>query len=87
MAEREPECDEILRAVESYLDGEVEAPAAAEIEGHLKDCHPCMDRADFRRHLKALVHDKCAESDLPPGLADRLREALRSPEAGAASDV
>jgi hypothetical protein len=46
-----------------------------------------MDRAEFRRHLKELIHDRCVESDLPPGLAERIRASLGPREAGTPTDA
>ena len=55
MPESEPECTETLLEVEAFLDGEVDPALATRIRGHLGDCSPCMDRAEFRKHLKELV--------------------------------
>ena len=73
MADCGPDCEETLREIEAYLDGEVEAPQATAIEIHLADCNPCMDRAEFRQHLKDLVHDRCREAE-PEGLRDKVLE-------------
>jgi mycothiol system anti-sigma-R factor len=81
MADCGPNCEETLREIESYLDGEVDAPQATEIAIHLADCNPCMDRAEFRKHLKTLVHDRCRETE-PEGLRDKVLEAIRSRETG-----
>jgi mycothiol system anti-sigma-R factor len=87
MVECGPECEEILKGIEAYLDGESGGAAIEAIELHLSDCHPCMDRTEFRRHLKELVHDRCVESELPPGLADRIRASLGAREAGSPTDA
>lgn len=74
-------CEETLREVERFLDGELEEGAQVDIQVHLSNCHPCMERTEFRKHLKALVHDKCAERKLPDGLGDRIRDLIATYEA------
>ncbi len=73
MPEYEPDCTETLLEVEAYLDGEVDQALAGRIGQHLTDCSPCMDRAEFRKHLKELVQSKCAESDVPETLRERIK--------------
>ena len=57
MREREcgPDCTETLLEVEAYLDGEVDPDLATRITDHLSGCSPCLDRAEFRKHLKEIV--------------------------------
>lgn len=73
-------CEETLREVGRFLDGELEEGTRGDIQRHLADCHPCMERADFRKHLKELVHDRCTEKQVPDGLQDRIRDLIASYE-------
>jgi mycothiol system anti-sigma-R factor len=79
MRECEPECTETLLEVEAYLDGEVDPALAGRIKQHLGDCSPCMDRAEFRRHLKSLVRDRCTERSVPDSLVTRIQELIDEP--------
>jgi mycothiol system anti-sigma-R factor len=79
MSEFEPECTETLLEVEAFLDGEVDPALATRIRGHLGDCSPCMDRAEFRKHLKELVQSKCIEREVPDALLDRIRQLIADP--------
>jgi mycothiol system anti-sigma-R factor len=79
MPECEPECTETLLEVEAYLDGEVDPSLAKRIDTHLSDCSPCMDRAEFRKHLKELVHDKCTERAVPDSLLTRIHQLIDEP--------
>ncbi|HLB38907.1 MAG TPA: mycothiol system anti-sigma-R factor [Actinomycetota bacterium] len=79
MRECEPECTETLLEVEAYLDGEVDAALAGRITEHLSDCSPCMDRAEFRRHLKDLVQSKCEERAVPDVLRERIQHLIADP--------
>ena len=78
MAECGPNCEETLEELERFLDGELDELTEGQVTHHLSDCNPCMGRAEFRKHVKDLVHEKCAERSLPPGLSDRIQELLRS---------
>jgi mycothiol system anti-sigma-R factor len=75
-----PECLEALSEIEAYLDGEVEVSTRVQIEQHLGGCNPCMDKAEFRRHVKELVHERCAERSAPPELTARIEALIRSHE-------
>lgn len=83
MAECGPNCEETLKEIERFLDGELDPLVEGQVTYHLSDCNPCMQRTEFRRHVKDLVHDKCAERDLPPGLAERIEELLGADDAPA----
>ncbi len=72
-----PDCQEALREVERFLDGELEATLHVRIEEHLSACSPCMQRAEFRRHLKILVSSKCAESEVPAVFETRIIRMIR----------
>ena len=54
-----PGCMEALKEVERLLDGELEGELRINVEKHLSGCSPCMDRAEFRRHLKVMIAAKC----------------------------
>jgi mycothiol system anti-sigma-R factor len=74
-----PDCQETLREVERFLDGELELEAAlhVRIEEHLSACSPCMERAEFRRHLKILVSRKCVQSEVPAAFETRILRMIR----------
>lgn len=75
------ECQEILRQVEVYLDGELPAEEASRIEGHLAECSPCFERQEFVVNLRRIVRDKCGRVErLPDGARDRIRRVV-APEA------
>jgi mycothiol system anti-sigma-R factor len=82
MPECEPECTETLLEVEAYLDGEVDPALADRIRAHLSDCSPCLDRAEFRTHLRDLVRTRCTEQ-VPDALRARIRQLIAEPPAGA----
>ena len=79
MKDSEHHCTETLREIELYLDGEADDALRDRIDQHLADCTPCMDRADFRTHLKSLVRERCHEDRVPDELGARIRAMLRDP--------
>jgi mycothiol system anti-sigma-R factor len=66
------DCQETLAEIEAFLDGEVDVTIQSRVEVHLSDCSPCMQRVEFRRHVKLLVSRKCGHETLPPGLRERI---------------
>ena len=73
-----PNCEETLREIESFLDGELDVIVQDQIEVHLSDCNPCMQRAEFRRHVKVDDPRRSARGDdVPPALERRIRSLAR----------
>jgi mycothiol system anti-sigma-R factor len=71
-------CREALREIERYVDGECLRELTLQVETHLSGCEDCHDHAEFKRHLKVLIATKCSGETLPEGLAERIRERIRS---------
>ena len=74
-----PECEEALRDIERFLDGEMGAPQHLKLDTHLHGCSPCMERADFKRHVKELVASRCGRDEMPAGLKDKVSQMLSQP--------
>jgi mycothiol system anti-sigma-R factor len=72
-----PICQETLREIERFLDGELDVSVSTAIEHHLSDCNPCMQRTEFRRHLKVMVSSKCAGDAVPDQLHQKVRDIIR----------
>jgi anti-sigma factor (TIGR02949 family) len=71
------DCDEVLRDLDLYLDGELPAGRAEIVERHLSTCSPCLARSDFRRRVIEIVRDKCRTSAEPPAtLHVRIRRSI-----------
>ena len=71
------ECEEILRQVEVYLDGELPAEEAARVEGHLAGCSPCLERQEFVSNLRRILRDKCGRVErLPDAARERIHRAV-----------
>ena len=71
-----PECEETLREIERFLDGELEPGLRAVITHHLSTCNPCTERAEFRQHVKDMIAAKCAGDVMPADLLSRVKALI-----------
>ena len=71
-----PECMEALKEIERLLDGELPDELRIKVQAHLSGCGPCMDRTEFRRHLKEMVASKCTGDQPSPELLIRIRTII-----------
>ena len=76
-----PGCEETLREIERWLDGECDSVVHVEVQTHLSGCSPCMQRVEFRRRLKVVIQTKCAGDAIPDQLQDKLNGLIRSLDA------
>ena len=70
------DCDEVLREIELYLDGELVETECVQIEHHLTGCGSCLQRKEFRVSLRALVAKKCGGDPAPTDLLERIKGLL-----------
>jgi len=80
------DCLEAARRLWAYLDGELEAPSAAEVEQHLGECTRCFGVAQTQRHFLGVVSDLPADADATADLLARVEAALRTARASRQSD-
>lgn len=74
----EVDCDEVLRDLEAFLDGELPGERASTVGEHLRACSPCLARGDFRQRLRDIVAEKCGRAvELPADLEERVKLAVR----------
>jgi mycothiol system anti-sigma-R factor len=71
------DCEQALKDIELYLDGQLSEPMRSEVRSHLHGCPPCLDRAEFQRRLRELVAARCGCDEVPNHLMERLRSVLR----------
>ena len=70
-SERVLTCEEALRFLAAYLDGELDAAWEADIETHLSRCRSCYSRADFEKRLKGQLA-ALSQADVPAAFAARI---------------
>jgi len=69
-------CDELLSAINEYLDGETQSALCEILQEHLADCHSCRLVIDNIRQTITLYRAG-EEMSLPPGLHERLCAIMR----------
>ena len=74
--ERSIRCEEALRLLATYLDGELDRVGSEEVERHLDTCRSCWSRAEFERRLKGRLAELERE-DVAPRLERRIRTLIR----------
>ena len=72
---------EMEAQVDAYLDGELAATEAADLEAHVAVCSACARFRDERLALRSAIASQIPRFDAPDALRSRVRAALRE-EAG-----
>jgi len=72
------DCNETLRELETFLDGELTPAALADIRAHLGHCPNCLEAFDFHAELKAVIAAKCRNDEFPTGLLARIEQCFRT---------
>jgi mycothiol system anti-sigma-R factor len=70
------DCADFLDQIVYLLDNELDEAECAAVRIHLDTCHPCLQKYDLQRTVKALVARSCAES-APEELRERVRLRIR----------
>ena len=70
-------CDEALRLLAVFLDGELHGGPHVAVERHLEVCRSCYSRAEFERRLKAEI-GRLRQEEVSPGFEARVRGILDS---------
>jgi anti-sigma factor RsiW len=68
-------CEEALRRLATYLDGELDVTERDSVEHHLRLCRSCWSRAEFERQLKAQLGD-LRRAGVRPDFEQRIRELI-----------
>ncbi|MBK6855768.1 MAG: mycothiol system anti-sigma-R factor [Microthrixaceae bacterium] len=71
-----PECNETLRELYLFLDGELTDSDRDHIQQHLDDCLPCLEAYDFEAELRMVVRNRCVDQ-VPESLRDRIARAIQ----------
>lgn len=71
-------CHNAIRLLQPYLDGTLDADAAARLERHLADCPPCVQEAEVHTRIREAL-ERRGQAASPQAVA-RLEEFARSIE-------
>ena len=83
-------CDELLKLLGDYVDGQVDPGLCKELEGHLAGCDPCRVVIDnLRKTIRLYRENDVYElpADFSARLHSALREKWRSRAAGPGADT
>jgi mycothiol system anti-sigma-R factor len=69
------DCEETIRTLYHYLDGELTEERRRAIAAHLDFCGPCVGIVDFEAELRRVIADRCRDH-VPETLRDRISAAL-----------
>jgi len=71
----EGNCEDALHELYTYLDGELTAEKRGQIQQHIDDCSPCIEKFEFEYELRVVVQSKCKDT-VPDDLRRRIAEAI-----------
>lgn len=71
-------CQQVLQRLWQYLDGELDAEISGQVARHLEECRRCFSRAQFERHLRAMVRRSCESEEAPQDLKERMNRLIQS---------
>ncbi len=70
-------CREILARAYLFLDGEgLSEPERIEIEVHLEECAPCLERYDLEREVRSAIFRIGGATPCPEALRSRISTLL-----------
>jgi len=76
------DCDETLRELERFLDGDVSGTTLHAIQRHLDGCLDCLSAFDFHAELRMVIQRKCHNDEMPPTLLAKIEACFGLEEPG-----
>jgi anti-sigma factor RsiW len=71
-------CSAVMAVLSDYLDGDLDAARAAQVEAHVAACQQCAQfGAGFAQMLTAVKRELAVADDLAPAIIERLRDISR----------
>lgn len=69
------DCEQALRTLYYFLDGELTVERRLAIQRHLNVCSPCLEAFDFEAELKIVIA-RCCRDQVPERLRQRVADIL-----------
>jgi anti-sigma factor (TIGR02949 family) len=69
-------CEEALKHLLEFLDGELSDSKQESVERHLRTCRGCCSRMEFESRLKERL-STLSSDDVPSTTRDRVRDLIR----------
>ena len=70
------DCSDYLERIVYFLDNELDEADCSEVQMHLDECGPCLEKYDLQRTVKTVVARSCSES-APHDLRQRVMVQIR----------
>jgi anti-sigma factor (TIGR02949 family) len=70
------DCNETIRELDAFLDGELTDGARVSIHEHLSSCTDCLSAFDFHAELRVAIQRKCQTDEMPAGLMLKIESCL-----------
>lgn len=70
------DCNETIRELDTFLDGELSDGLRDQIRHHLEGCTDCLQAFDFHAELKTVIARKCSNDEIPSGLLSRIEQCF-----------
>ena len=67
------DCNETIRELDAFLDGELSDTARVAIHEHLGGCSDCLQAFEFHIELQQAIRRKCSNDEMPSGLLLRIQ--------------
>ena len=71
------DCNDTLRELYQFLDGELTDESREHIRVHRDDCSPCLAAFDFQAELRQVIRNRCTDQ-VPTDLRDRIARAIEA---------
>lgn len=72
-------CDEVIRKVYAFIDGELNVKELEEFQSHISMCLGCKDHVAFEAKLVQIIREKSGEGnrvEVPATLIEKIRKAI-----------
>lgn len=71
------DCNETLKELYGFLDGQLSDDDREHIRHHLDDCSPCLEAFDFEAELRFVIRHRCIDQ-APESLRERIARAIEA---------
>jgi len=69
-------CEDALRLVHEFLDGELEGVSPSEVRAHFEVCRGCYPHLRLERAFREAMRRACADECAPPALREKVERLL-----------
>jgi len=69
-------CEEALKVVHEFLDGELEGVSLAEVKTHFEVCQGCYPHLRLEQSFRAALQRACGKGSAPPDLKERVARSI-----------